>query len=156
MSETIRRALPADADALNAVAWASKAHWGYPAEWLQEWRDKLRVSPEHVAVNVVACAEDEAGRVVGFYALEWNGDDLMLESLFLVPAHIGRGLGRRLFEHAAQAARALGASELRLASDPNAEGFYLRLGAERVGEVVLSVLGTERVLPLMRYGLAGE
>jgi GNAT superfamily N-acetyltransferase len=153
MSVTIRKAMPAEADALTAVALAGKAHWGYPTEWLRAWRELLSLSPEYVAAHVVACAEDELGRVVGFYALERDGDGFELASLFLMPSHIGQGLGRLLFEHAAAAARALGATEFRLAADPNAEGFYLRLGAERVGEVVFRATGTERILPLMRYAL---
>jgi hypothetical protein len=38
-------------------------------------------------------------------------------------------------------------------ADPNAEGFYLRMGARRTGEVVYQLDGRERVLPLMALDL---
>ncbi len=155
MSVTIRPARPAEADALTALSMAGKRYWGYPEPWLEAWRELLTITPEYVAAKVLFCAEDEAGRVVGFSALERTGGRWWLESLFLAPAWIGCGLGRRLFEHAAQAAQWLGATELLLEADPNAEGFYLRLGAQRIGQRVSHLTGTERVVPLLRYTLAG-
>jgi GNAT superfamily N-acetyltransferase len=153
MRVTIRPAIPADAEALTAVARAGKRHWGYPEAWLEAWGDLLTITPEYLARNVVCCAEDATGRVVGFYGLEHDGDRFRMEDLFLAPAAIGCGLGRQLFEHAVATARALGATLLVIEADPNAEGFYLRMGAERIGESVSRVTGTERVVPRLRYEL---
>ncbi len=72
-----------------------------------------------------------------------------LEHLWLLPEKMGLGLGRALFEHAARRAASLGAEILRIEADPNAEGFYLRMGAARVGEIVYELEGRERVLPLL-------
>ena len=47
---------------------------------------------------------------------------------------IGRGAGRRLFEHALHTASELGFRALTIEADPNAEGFYLAMGATRLGE----------------------
>jgi GNAT superfamily N-acetyltransferase len=153
MSVTIRPATVSDAETLTAVALAGKRHWGYPEAWLEAWRDLLTITPEYLAKNVVYYAEDETGRVVGFYGLERDGDRFRMEDLFLVPSVIGHGLGRQLFEHAVEAARARGATELLIEADPNAEGFYLRMGAQRIGEKVSRVTGVERVAPLLRYAL---
>ncbi len=87
------------------------------------------------------------GEAVGFYALVGGG--LELEHLWVLPAWIGTGLGRTLFEHAMRRAAELGASLVRIESDPNAEGFYRRMGARRVGENVYELEGRERVLPVM-------
>ena len=38
-------------------------------------------------------------------------------------------------------------------ADPNAEGFYNRLGAVKIGEVQANVLGVTRVLPKMEISL---
>ena len=35
MLATITKALPADADRLTEIAWRSKSHWNYPAEWME-------------------------------------------------------------------------------------------------------------------------
>jgi GNAT superfamily N-acetyltransferase len=155
MPVTIRPAAPSDAETLTALALAGKRHWGYPEEWLEAWRGPLTITPDYLAVNAVACAEDATGRVVGFYALERDGGRCRLEHLWLAPPLIGGGLGRRLFEHAVRAARALGAAELLIEADPNAEGFYLHMGARRVGEAVSRLTGEERVLPQLRYALPG-
>jgi GNAT superfamily N-acetyltransferase len=156
MRVTIRPAEPSEAAALTALAQAGKRHWGYPGPWLEAWRELLTIPPNYITGNAVYCAEDEAGRVVGFYALERDGSRSRLEHLWLAPPVIGHGVGRQLFEHAVRTAGALGADELLIEADPNAEGFYRHLGAERVGEVVSRLTGTERVLPRLRYPLPGS
>jgi GNAT superfamily N-acetyltransferase len=149
----IRPAAPSEAEVLSGLALEGKRHWGYPESWLEAWRGLLTITPDYVAAQAVACAEDEAGRVVGFYALEREDGRCRLEHLWLARSLIGTGLGRRLFEHAAQAARALGSPALLIEADPNAEGFYLRMGARRTGEIMSGLTGEERVLPLLRYAL---
>jgi GNAT superfamily N-acetyltransferase len=153
MLVTIRPAAVSEAEALSSLALAGKRYWGYPKPWLQAWRDLLTITPDYVAAHVVRCAEDVAGRVVGFYALEGDGGRCRLEHLWLDPSLIGGGLGRQLFEHAVQTARALGVAEVLIEADPNAEGFYLHMGARRIGETVSGRTGEERVLPLLRYAL---
>jgi GNAT superfamily N-acetyltransferase len=153
MHVTIRRAAVSESDALSGIALAGKRHWGYPEPWLEAWRGLLTITADYLAAHVVACAEDETGRVVGFYALELDGRRCRLEHLWLDPARIGGGLGRRLFEHAAHAAREKGAAEMLIEAEPNAEGFYLHMGAERVGETVSRLTGSLRVLPQLRYRL---
>jgi GNAT superfamily N-acetyltransferase len=155
MPVTIRPAAASEAAVLSGLALAGKRHWGYPEPWLEAWRELLTITPDYLAANVVSCAEDATGRVVGCYALERDGGCCRLEHLWLAPSHIGGGLGRQLFEHAVRAARALGAAELLIEADPNAEGFYLHMGARRVGETVSRLTGEERVLPQLRYALPG-
>ena len=60
---------------------------------------------------------------------------------------MGRGIGRALFEHAVEQARRLGSHALKIESDPNAEGFYKRMGAHRVGETITAIDGQRRELP---------
>jgi len=42
-----------------------------------------------------------------------------------------------------------GANTVAIEADPNAEGFYLRMGARRVGENVYEIVGRKRKLPLL-------
>jgi GNAT superfamily N-acetyltransferase len=67
--------------------------------------------------------------VLGYYALTGTPDDLSLDKLFIGPDYIGTGCGKRLWQHALATARSLGATELTLASDPNAAPFYRAMGA---------------------------
>jgi GNAT superfamily N-acetyltransferase len=145
----IVRARPEDAAALTVIAFAAKGHWGYPESWLQSWRDVLTVTPRLVAENPTFSATED-GRVVGFYSLtaEPRPD---LTHLWVLPVAIGRGFGRALFEHAVEQARALGWASFEIEADPNAEGFYLHMGAERIGTNVSEIEGARRELPLLIY-----
>ena len=144
----IERAQPGDADTLTRIAFAAKAHWGYPERWMERWRDTLTITPEFIRQNEIHVATVE-GEQAGFYALVGEGWRIVLEHLWVLPERMGAGVGRALFEHAVRTAASLGAGVVGIEADPNAEGFYRRMGARRVGEIVYEIDGQERVLPLL-------
>ncbi len=146
----IRRALPGDAVALTRIAFAAKRHWGYPEAWIRQWKESLTITPEFIQDSEVYSAV-VGEETVAFYALTGTGQRRDLEHLWVSPAWIGSGVGRLLFEHATRTATSLGANTLEIEADPNAEGFYLRMGARRIGENVYEMDGQERVLPLMAW-----
>jgi ribosomal protein S18 acetylase RimI-like enzyme len=146
----IVRAKPEDADALTEIAHAAKRHWGYPEHWIEAWRDILTMRPEFIAANVAYCAMED-DNIVGFYVLTTESDGIHLDHLWILPAAMRRGIGRTLFEHAVNQARAAGFDLIKIEADPNAEGFYERMGARRVGTSVSAVEGEKRELPLMEY-----
>jgi len=148
----IVRAEPQDADALTEIAYAAKRHWGYPERWIECWRDTLTIRSEFIAADVAWCAMEDS-RAVGFYLLTSESDGLHLDHLWILPDAMGRGIGRSLFEHAVEEARTLGHRTLKIEADPNAEGFYTRMGARRVGETVTEIEGQRRELPLFLYEL---
>jgi GNAT superfamily N-acetyltransferase len=90
--------------------------------------------------------------LLGFYRLRRLTELAFLEDLFVDPDAMGQGVGRQLFLRAASVAREWGAGVMEFESDPFAESFYLRLGAERVG-MSPSQLLPGRSIPLMRYAL---
>ena len=151
----IIRATPEDAEALTEIAHAAKRHWGYPERWIESWRDILTMRPEFIAGNVAYSAIEE-GRAIGFYLLTTEVDGLHLDHLWIAPHAMGRGIGRALFDHALGQTRRLGHRILKIEADPNAEGFYLRMGARRVGQAVTEVEGQRRELPLFAYELEAE
>lgn len=142
------RAKPDDAQTLTRISFAAKRHWGYPERWLEGWKDALAITPEFIRDNEV-CMAMSGGDPVGFYALVGSGDMLELEHLWIGPDHIDEGFGRTLFEHAVARAASMGASRLNIEADPNAEGFYLRMGARRTGENVYEIEGERRELPTL-------
>jgi GNAT superfamily N-acetyltransferase len=144
-------ATPDDADALTRIAFAAKRYWGYPESWIQHWRDSLTITPEFVRNNGVYAAIS-GGRPCAFYALTGAGSEL--EHLWVSPGWIGSGVGRLLLEHAMREAARRGASAVAIEADPNAEGFYLRMGARRVGENVYEIEGRKRKLPLLTVELS--
>ena len=144
----IRRAKPGDAGALSRVAFAAKRYWGYPEHWIERWRESLTITPEFVGRNEVYAATLNE-EILGFYALVGEGREVQLEHLWVSPESMGAGVGRLLFDHAASRAASLGAEILRIEADPNAEGFYRRMGARRVGETSYPIDNQRRVLPLL-------
>ena len=88
---------------------------------------------------------------VGFYALLPARDAWELDHFWIRPAFMGRGFGRVLFTHAVTRLKSLmPAAPLDIESDPNAESFYLHMGAPRVGEISRDWHGLKRTLPHLR------
>ncbi len=149
----LERATPNHFETLTRIAFAAKAHWGYPAQWLERWRPELAIAPEYIRDNwVIQCVKfDPPGpnEVVGFYGFSNEATSLQLQHLWIEPGWIGHGFGRRLFEHAMETARLRGHKGFDIEADPNAEGFYLKMGARRVGEIRRDMFGTERIVPLL-------
>jgi GNAT superfamily N-acetyltransferase len=144
----IRRATPGDAETLSWISLAAKRYWGYPERWIAQWKEALTITPDFVRRNeVYAATSDE--EIVGFYALTGQGREIELRHLWVSPDRIGTGVGRTLFDHAVRKAASHGAELLSVEADPNAEGFYRRMGARRVGETSYRIDGQRRVLPLL-------
>ena len=148
----IVRSSPGDAAALTAIAFEAKRQWGYPEAWIRAWAGTLTIAPGYVASNPTFSAL-EGGAAAGFCALRMGAGEARVDHLWVRPAHWRRGIGRALFRHAESVARAAGAQVLVVESDPNAEGFYLAMGAARVGRVPAHMEGVERFLPLLEKGL---
>lgn len=144
----IRRAVTEDAAALTQIAHDAKRHWGYPEHWLKHWQDDLTISPDFIATTDVYVADSE-GDVLGFYALIIRKEKAELDHLWVAPAHIGTGVGKQLFLHAMRHAAKENISEVEILSDPNAEGFYRKQGAHRIGEVASEIEGEPRALPIL-------
>ncbi len=148
MMPAIIKVRPEDADTLTQITVAAKGYWGYPEHWLAHWSGLLTITPAFIATSEVYAARDPAGKLIGWYALVGSGRRLVLDHLWVLPAHIGTGIGRALFTHAVKRAAELGAEEVELEADPHAAGFYERMGARRIGERRVAMDGLERHLPL--------
>lgn len=151
---TIRRAAVEEASVLTTIALEAKRYWGYPEHWIKHWESDLTISPEFIRDNHVYVAEAD-GEVHGFYALCVSGDPKLkhkaeLEHMWVSPAYIGTGIGKELFLDAMERAAALDVRDVELSADPNAAGFYTRMGAMQIGEVDSPIDGQERKLPRLK------
>lgn len=146
MAMNIRQASSEEAHELTRIAHDAKRHWGYPENWIKHWDDDLTITPEFINNNYVYVAEDE-GRLSGFYALSVKDEKAELEHMWVAPDRIGTGVGKELFIAAMQKAAELKLTAVEILSDPNAEGFYQKMGAYRMGETVSDLDGEPRVLP---------
>ena len=57
---------------LSEIAFAAKAYWQYPAEWLEIWRPQLTISEADLS-NGTVVKLTASGEVRGFYVLREDG-----------------------------------------------------------------------------------
>lgn len=148
----IRRAFPEEAHKLSHIALGAKRYWGYPERWIEIWAPQLTFDAQYFQENE-SWAADMNGEPVAFYTLLEKAGMAWLENLWVTPGHIGKGTGRLLFQHAVQRACSRGYEILQLEADPNAMGFYEKMGMHKVGERQSEVDGQLRLLPIMEMTL---
>jgi GNAT superfamily N-acetyltransferase len=149
---SIRRVRPGEADALSRIAIAAKRHWGYPEHWMEIWIPQLTFTPDYFETNEswVAVEQDAP---IAFYTVQEREGSAWIENMWVDPAWIGHGIGKGLFQHAVSCSKAQGHQTLQLEAEPNAVGFYEKMGMTRVGEHHYMLEGRPRILPLMRLSL---
>jgi ribosomal protein S18 acetylase RimI-like enzyme len=149
---SIHRAIPEEADILSQIAFSAKAHWSYPERWLEIWKPQLTFSPEYFEENESWVAVD-GEKPIGFCTLQEKHGNAWIENLWILPEFIGKGIGKRLFLHAVELSRQRGYEILQLEADPNAFGFYKKMGMQAIGERQSEVEGQPRILPIMEMKL---
>ena len=151
MAVPIRDAKPDEADALSALALRSKAHWGYAEDFIAACVDELTLTRRDIEGEIVRVS-DQDDRPAGYYYLVFADGIAEVEHLFVAPEAIGGGLGRALWTDLMARAEDLGAREIRVTSDPHAEGFYRAMGCRSIGaEPSTSIPG--RSLPRLALAL---
>ncbi|PYZ97010.1 GNAT family N-acetyltransferase [Alteribacter lacisalsi] len=142
-----RKAEKRDSRFLSSLAYKSKAYWGYSEEFLDKCKEDPTVTEEDIEENPVFVVESD-GSIVAFYSFTLN-EASKLESLFIDPDYIGKGVGRVIWRDVLTNAKDIGLSEFYLDSEPYAEGFYSKMGADKVGTIQSTVF-PGRSLPLMK------
>ncbi|HEY5800846.1 MAG TPA: GNAT family N-acetyltransferase [Burkholderiaceae bacterium] len=151
----IRRAQPAEATQLEELARAAKAAWPYSARQMDAWRHLIVVPAADVAAHPTFVATF-AEAIAGFYMLK-REPVWALHDLWVAPAHMRRGVGSALFDHAQATALAHGATIIAIDAEPYAEPFYLAHGAIRVGAIAApSMDDPHRVRPQLTLALGPQ
>jgi len=160
-----RQARQSDINEINEIALRSKAYWNYSAHLLRIFEPELRRTAVELNSHnsytglaldptVVDQTSTSSETICGFFIVKrisgsTEGD---LDALFIDPDYIRQGLGSRLLQQACEIARSWQLECLKVESDPNAEPFYIAMGAVRIGnEPSKSVPG--RTLPLLRLSI---
>jgi GNAT superfamily N-acetyltransferase len=148
----IKPARAEDAGRLTDICVRAKAHWGYDAEFMALSREALTITPAMIAEGRVLKAENERGEILGVAtALPLAAKGAFdLGQMFVDPDAMRAGVGRQLFEAIVALIAAEGAQKLVILADPNAEAFYRRMGARRVGDAPSDSIPGRR-LPLLEY-----
>jgi maltose O-acetyltransferase len=151
MKITIHKASPDDSSELRAISFAAKRVWNYPDSYFEVWKNELTITPDYIQKNIVNVAEYE-GETLGYYSIVqveqdfWAGQVFVraghwLEHIFIKPRVIKQGIGTELIRHAEEACKELGLKQIYIFSDPNAKGFYEKIGAKYLGESPSSIEG---------------
>jgi N-acetylglutamate synthase-like GNAT family acetyltransferase len=134
---------------LRDILIASKGYWGHAQEQLEQWRSTLTFEAEYIARNSVKLIVKD-NEVIGFFAIVKSNSN-ELDHLWLLPKAIGKGYGNLVFKQIITEAIALDIPDFYIISDPNAEGFYIKQGAVRVGETYSAP--QKRMLPKLKFTL---
>lgn len=153
MSIRVRLARSDEASALTDLSMRSKASNGYDADFMAACVDALTVTAERMAEATYWVAED-GDTLCGCVALGIADDGTSGEvnAFFVDPDWQGRGIGRLLWRPVRDEAKARGLIRLHLAADPEAVGFYNRLGFVTMGTVPSEAI-PGRALPHMTLAL---
>jgi len=152
MNVQIRQAHPSDAEILSGIAFSAKAHWSYPERWMEIWKPQFTFTSEYFEENESWVAETN-NVPIAFYTLQDKNEKAWIENLWVLPEYIGQGIGKQLFVHAVELSRYRGYKILQLEADPNATGFYEKMGMYMIGERETKIEGQPRYLPIMEMTL---
>jgi ribosomal protein S18 acetylase RimI-like enzyme len=129
----VRGATPEDLDALQALYRRSAMIWESTRPLLAQHPELVEPSEQSIARGTVRVAIENGARV-GFSEVIPIAGAGELEALFVEPDMMGRGFGKALVEDAVATARRGGCSRLEVTANPNALGFYQRVGFIVIGE----------------------
>jgi ribosomal protein S18 acetylase RimI-like enzyme len=116
------------------------------------WTPLLTFNPEYFEEHE-SWAAVENTKLIGFYTLQEKNRNAWLDNLWVLPEYIGRGIGKQLFLHASERARQRGYEILQLEADPNAAGFYEKMGMHKISERRADIDSQPRSLPTMEMSL---
>lgn len=153
---TIEEANESDCIDLTSISFAAKRHWNYPETYYDLWKNELTITADYIRINLVfkAILQDQ---ILGFYSIVenkadfWSGEVFVkkgfwLEHIFIKPEFHKLGIGALLIEHAKHISKDKEISSLMIFVDPNAKGFYDKVGANYLYDSKSSVPG--RMIPV--------
>ncbi|MDO0824136.1 GNAT family N-acetyltransferase [Desulfosporosinus nitroreducens] len=159
MNIMIRRAEDKENEILTLIAFEAKRYWKYPEEYFDVWKDELTITADYINKNEVHVAKVD-GKSVGFISIvEVENDFLVgdllirkgfwLDHIFVHPSFIRNRVGSELIFFAKKFCEENNIICLHILSDPNAKGFYDRIGAQFIEEVPSNIKG--RTVSLYKF-----
>ncbi len=146
MTEIVRSTLE-DNEILTEITKESKAYWGYSDEQMEDWSELLTITKDYIETNAVYKLLVD-NLTVGFYSYIYLNEDLVkLDNLFVLPNHIGSGLGKLLMNDFLKRIKNTERKKIILESEPNVEKFYEYFGFIKIGQIETAIKG--RYLPIM-------
>ena len=135
-----------DAFLLSTIAYEAKGFWDYPQAWLKLWKEDLTLSSDFLNQHHTFVISDKKD-IFGFCLIISEKEFFTIEHCWISPKHIGKGLGKALLTQVLNLEK-FQKQSFQVLSDPNAIGFYEKLGFQT--EKMLPGKPEGRKLPLMK------
>lgn len=145
----IRSAKIDESETLTNIAARSESYWGYDSDYMDKFNLIYKVTKEFISKNPTFIIEEE-DTIIGFYGVLIENDMTSLEYFFIEPEYIGQGYGKLLWNHLVEICKSIGIKEFMIVTSPQAQEFYVKMGAITCGEVE-SLLKKERIIPQLIY-----
>ncbi|NRN30160.1 GNAT family N-acetyltransferase [Photorhabdus heterorhabditis] len=134
MKITIRLAKTTEQITLEALQLRASLMWEDDRELLLANPHMIELPTEYIAAGYIYIAE-QAGVILGFsVVLPQSDGNSELDGLFVEPAFWHQGIGKQLVQTVLNNLHTKGGTSLRVLANPQAEGFYIALGFERLGK----------------------
>ncbi len=119
---------------------------------MQIWIPLMTITPEYIDTHETWMAVEKYAPLA-YYSFNKDQAGYWLDNLWVLPEHMGQGIGKALFKHMLQRCKSMGISTLKIEADPHAQSFYERMGAAKVSEHHTKIADEDRVLPIMEIKL---
>lgn len=148
----VEKAKITDAEKLTSLTLKSKAYWNYAEEQIEKWRPELTITAAYIDKNEMykLIIDDQ---LIAYYAyFRLDKGKVKLDNMFITPEFIGMGYGKLLMMDFMNRVKPSGYTKIMLDADPNAKGFYEKLGFSAVGRIKSSM--SNRFLPVMEKNIS--
>lgn len=113
---------------------------------MKKWKHDQSLTPSFISHNPVFALKYEED-IVGFFAFDLNFNPVELKHFWIDPKFTGAGAGRVLFSHVFEYLVSIEFTEFQVVVEPNAFGFYSKMGGKVIGEISKPEL--EQTYPVM-------
>jgi len=134
---------------LNQLMRHSLSVWKYSEIELEKLMEHLKVAPELIDQSICYTAR-LSNAIKGF--ILFSEQENFLKKLYVDPSCINTGVGTLLWQRLIQDLREKNFKHINFLSDPNAQGFYEKKGAFKIGRRASKVFDGVYI-PIMRYTL---
>ncbi|MBP3886806.1 MAG: GNAT family N-acetyltransferase [Cellulosilyticum sp.] len=164
MDIIIRRAQAEDALFLTSISFGAKKYWNSSKEAFITSNNDLMITEEYLKENIVFVAQKQ-DTIIGYCSLHETKEGTSqieqvikegywLEHLFIRPAYIQKGIGRRLIEEVTAYCGENNIREFSVISTSSINGFYEKIGAEYMGDIEIN--SREQEVSIFRFNIREE
>ncbi|MBU3143801.1 GNAT family N-acetyltransferase [Clostridium sp. CF012] len=148
----ILAAIGYEASELSRIAIKSESYWGYDYDFMDKFKVIYEVTEEFIRKNPTFIIY-ENDKIVGFYTILIKPEGNSIEYFYIEPQCIGKGYGKKMWDHLANYCKAHSIKDFTLVTSPQAKEFYEKMGAIQIGEVE-STLKKGRKIPKLKCNLS--